>query len=95
MDMESRLEDLEKEARRHLAESFAVDKMIRALIATHPDPGTLRTLFVAQMEHVSLHLADVGFDRRANSDTAKAVVSDVRRLAEAWLAVLPPSPPAG
>lgn len=88
MDLEDRVDDLEKSTRDALLVGMATDSVIRALIATHPNPEYFRVVFVSLIERQIALLAEHGFETGRKSHIPKALAEDLRKQCHAWLQVL-------
>ena len=79
METEQRLADLEESTRNALAESIAMDCIVHALIATHPDQDALREAFRGYVAAWEIHLSDHAFSTGRPTKVPQAVLVEVKR----------------
>ena len=89
METEERLDKLEDLARTSLSESMVVNCLLRALIATHPQPDQLKLVFQAVLADREARVADLGFDQGRSERIPQGVIELLREHARQFLAVFP------
>jgi len=85
--LEQRVEALEKLARDQLAGNMALDMVIRALIATHPDPAMLGDVIEGVLKQRVDLFRETGFERGYEPSTAKAAIEETGNYALHWIGV--------
>lgn len=90
MTNEKRIEALEEAAMASMTESLVSDCLLRALIATHPNPDRLEVAFQALLAAQETQLADTGFEKGRPPHHTQDVRELIRAQAAKWLALFPP-----
>lgn len=92
METEERLDELEKGQMDSMLTGMALDSVIRAFIATHPNPEYFRVVFVSLIERQIALAAENGFEKAHPEHRVRWIADGLRKQAHSWLQALPPSP---
>lgn len=92
MTLEARVKRLEKNSMTAMCQELAFDCMIKALIATHPNPAVLRTLYTAQVDAGIDAITEMWFGRGAPVEAVRQVRQLVEKAGNGWLQLIDAAP---
>lgn len=87
MDLEERVEALERTAHEHAVTGMVMDIVVRALIVSHPNRAGAALAMEALLNDRELRLQDHAFDTGRKPSTAGSLVALIRQQAQGWLAL--------
>lgn len=89
---DERLSALEKLTMDQAHELMAIDILLRALIASHPNHAALKQALEVLSGHFADQLREHGFNTNRSPNTAHAVVAQVESHVERWKQILAGAP---
>lgn len=94
METEQRIDELERSTMETMLMGMALDSVVRALIATHPNQDYFRVVFSSLIERQIALAADHGFEKARPEHQVQWLAEGLRKQAQSWLHVLHGRPSA-
>jgi hypothetical protein len=71
----------------HAGQLAAIDILLRALVASHPNPRDLKTALEMLSTHFEVQVRDHAFDTNRGPDVARSITTTVQKQVDRWLEI--------